>query len=163
MSYDKCAVTINHADVLKLKEHWFMHELLFTNPVVSSGLFTALHRFLKASCTKTLSIIAVCIAQFKTHFSMHLIGCKSHDQNVMTRNKVWYNDVTIGFFKKQLAVFLPIHRPVRCPDEIYDVICRCHKHGSNERITFNQIVEEFSREDILKLMGEKEIAISGVH
>ena len=40
---------------------------------------------------------------------------------------------------------------------------RCHMHKRNERITFDQIVEEFSKEDILKLMGEKEIEISGVY
>lgn len=54
-------------------------------------------------------------------------------------------------------------RPPRCPDEIFDVMCRCHMHNQNERITFDQIVEEFSKEDILKLMGEKEIRLSGVH
>lgn len=36
-------------------------------------------------------------------------------------------------------------------------------HNQNERITFDQIVEEFSKENILKLMGEKEIQLSGVH
>lgn len=36
-------------------------------------------------------------------------------------------------------------------------------HKRNERISFDQIVEEFSKEDILKLMGEKEIEISGVY
>jgi hypothetical protein len=55
------------------------------------------------------------------------------------------------------------HRPPRCPDEIFDVMYRCHMHNQNERITFDQIVEEFSKEDILKLMGEKEIQLSGVH
>ena len=40
---------------------------------------------------------------------------------------------------------------------------RCHMHDKSERITFDQIVEEFSKEDILKLMGEKEIQLSGVH
>ena len=54
-------------------------------------------------------------------------------------------------------------RPLRCPDEIFDVMCRYHMHNQNERITFDQIVEEFSKEDILKLMGEKEIRLSGVH
>lgn len=54
-------------------------------------------------------------------------------------------------------------RPPRCPDEIFDVMSRCHMHNQNERITFDQIVEEFSKEDILKLMGEKEIQLSGVH
>ena len=54
-------------------------------------------------------------------------------------------------------------RPRNCPDEIADVMSRCHMHKRNERITFEQIVEEFSKEDILKLMGEKEIEISGVY
>lgn len=46
------------------------------------------------------------------------------------------------------------YRPQRCPDEIYDVMCRCHMPKRNQRITFDQIVEEFSKEDIMKLMGE---------
>lgn len=36
-------------------------------------------------------------------------------------------------------------------------------HNANERITFSQIVDEFSKENIVKLMGEKEIQLSGVH
>ena len=60
-------------------------------------------------------------------------------------------------------LLLSLYRPKSCPDEIYDVMCRCHMHKRNERISFDQIVEEFSKEDILKLMGEKEIEISGVY
>ena len=62
-----------------------------------------------------------------------------------------------------VMIDVAVCRPPRCPNEIYDVMCRCHMHNQNERITFNQIVEEFSKEDILKLMGEKEIQLSGVH
>lgn len=60
-------------------------------------------------------------------------------------------------------MIVAFRRPLRCPDEIFDVMCRCHMHNQNERITFDQIVEEFSKENILKLMGEKEIQLSGVH
>ena len=53
-----------------------------------------------------------------------------------------------------------LHRPPRCPDEIYDVMCRCHRHEREDRITFDEIVEVFCKENILKLMGEREIEIS---
>ena len=77
-------------------------------------------------------------------------------------HKVWSwcndNDVIILY-----SSHMHTRRPRNCPDEIADVMSRCHMHKRNERITFEQIVEEFSKEDILKLMGEKEIEISGVY
>ena len=38
------------------------------------------------------------------------------------------------------SLLLIFYWPTRCPDEIFDAMCRCHKHDQNDRITDSERV-----------------------
>ena len=40
------------------------------------------------------------------------------------------------------------NRPENCPEDFYTVMSKCHKYSPKERITFEKIVEAFSKHNI---------------